>query len=44
MYIDGVILFSILIVILTCAVAAYFGFYVRKHFKQDELKSVKKHR
>lgn len=41
MYIDGVILFGVLIVVLTCAVVGYLGYYSWKHFKQDELKSVK---
>ena len=41
MYFDGVVLFGVLVLVLTCAVVVYLGYYSWKHFKQDEQKSVK---
>lgn len=39
MYIDGVILFGLLIVILTCVIVVYLGFYSWKHIKKDSLRA-----
>lgn len=41
MYIDGVVLFAVLILVLTCAVVVYLGYYSWKQFKRDEQKSLK---
>ncbi len=35
MYVDGVIVFGLVIVVLTCAVVGYVGRYAYRHIKQD---------
>lgn len=37
MYIDGVILFGMLIIVLTCAVTIYLSYYSWKHMRMDAL-------
>ena len=36
MYMDGVVAFGLVIVVLTCVVVAYVGRYGYRHMKQDE--------
>jgi len=38
MYIDGVVVFGLVIVILTCIVITYVGFYAYKHIKDESAK------
>jgi hypothetical protein len=38
MYIDGVVLLSLLIVVLTCVVIGYVGVFAYKHIKSESAK------
>jgi hypothetical protein len=42
MYIDGVILFGLLIVLSTCVVVIYLGWYSWKHIKLDVEKEARR--
>lgn len=35
MYMDGVILVSLVVVVLTCAIVVYLGVYALKHIQKD---------
>jgi hypothetical protein len=35
MYLDGVVILSLVVVILTCAIVVYVGIYAWKHIKSD---------
>lgn len=38
MYVDGIVVFGLVIVILTCVVIGYVGFYAYKHIKDESAK------
>lgn len=35
MYLDSIVVLGLIIVVLTCAMITYVGFYAYKHFKAD---------
>lgn len=43
MYIDSVIILSIVVVVLTCAVVVYVGIYAWKHIKTDVALDIQMH-
>ena len=42
MYMDGVVAYSLVIVVLTCVIVGYLGRFAYKHIKQDIAQADKK--
>lgn len=38
MYLDGIVVFGLVIVILTCVVIGYVSFYIYRHIKDESAK------